>query len=139
MKYLLICLFLLACVSPVRADDAPRKPGPLILMLKPIDLDYGASPLLAVVFNHSTHKSFQCVLCHHKATEDNNRYAACTTKGCHSVPGARQRGADSMFMAYHAPTKKRSCYGCHKMEAPHYSQFVGCQPCHGPLKTTAAK
>lgn len=143
MRYLLIALFVLFCVSPSYAQEMERKPGPLMVLRQPIKMDYGASPLLMVVFNHDTHKSYGCRLCHHKSPAGGPLYAPCTTKGCHSIPGARERGKDSMFMAYHAPTKNRSCYGCHTKVAPEHAGFVGCYPCHGTLndvsKTTAAR
>lgn len=137
MRYLLLVLFIFSCVAPVQAQDAEKKQGPLMVLRKPIDMDYGASRLLMVVFNHNTHTDYACILCHHKRPVNGPLYAPCTTEGCHSIPGARQRGKDSMFMAYHAPSKRRSCYGCHKMEAPSHPSFVGCHPCHGQLKDIA--
>lgn len=139
MRYLLIALFIFSCISPVYARDAETNPGSLLVLRKPIDMDYGASPLLKVVFNHNTHKAYGCRLCHHKALSNGQIYVPCTTEGCHSIKGARQRSKDSMFMAYHAPAKKRSCYGCHKKVAPEHAGFVGCYPCHGTLKTLTAE
>ncbi len=137
MRYLLIVLFIFSCISPVQAQDTEKKPGMLMVLRQPIHMDYGASPLLSVTFNHNTHKNYSCVLCHHKRPVNSSIYAPCTTEGCHDITGARQRGKHSMFMAYHAPSKKRSCYGCHKMEAPAHPGFVGCYPCHGTLKNIA--
>lgn len=139
MRYLLISFFIFFCISPVYAQDAEVKQGPLIVLRKPVVMDYGASPLLKVTFNHNTHKTYGCRLCHHKTPADGTLYAPCTTKGCHNIPGARERSKDSMFMAYHAPAKKRSCYGCHTMVAPQHAGFVGCYPCHGTLKTLTAE
>lgn len=136
MRYLFLVLFMLVLVPTVFAQDTENKPGPLMVLRKPIDMDYGASPLLMVVFNHNTHKDYGCILCHHKRPQNGPLYAPCTTEGCHSITGARQRGKHSMFMAYHAPSKKRSCYGCHKQEAASHPGFVGCYPCHGVLKET---
>lgn len=144
--YLLTTLFIFALAFPAAAEDAPKdgekKPGPLMVLRQPIDMDYGASRLLMVVFNHSDHKKFGCRFCHHKTPASGDLYAPCTTKGCHSIPGARERSKDSMFMAYHAPTKKRSCYGCHtNVASKRHPDFVGCFPCHGTLQgmTAAAK
>lgn len=125
-----LCLTLLALLSafPVQARDAQM--GPLKVLREPIKMDWGASPLLSVTFNHSTHKSFKCRLCHHMEAEDGGRYVACTTDGCHDIKGARERDPMSMFMAYHDPEAKRSCYGCHRKNAGKYPNFQGCRPCH---------
>lgn len=101
---------------------------------EPILLDYGASPRLAVVFNHSTHKSVKCKTCHHIADEQGKRYVKCTREECHSLKGSRERDPMSVFMAYHAKGTDRSCYGCHLEERTAYPSFRGCQPCHmGPV------
>lgn len=127
----LITLFFAFCVftfSPGMA--AAAEGGKLLLLRKPITMDYGTSPLLAVVFNHSTHKKVKCRTCHHMEDNQGKRFVKCTIKECHSTPGARQRGPLSMFMAYHARDTDRSCYGCHKMEAATHPEFKGCRPCH---------
>lgn len=101
---------------------------------KPILLDYGASPRLAVVFNHDTHKTVQCRTCHHIKDEQGKRYVKCTREECHSIPGARERDPMSAFMAYHAKGTDRSCYGCHLEIRTSHPTFRGCQPCHmGPI------
>lgn len=135
MKRFFLFALVLLFPAPAFADG----PGPLYLMRGPIDLDYGPYPLLSVVFNHSTHKDIKCRLCHHKATPAGARFVACTTAGCHSLPGARERVEKSMFMAYHTPQKKRSCYACHLSESAKYESFRGCQPCHGGAAQTAMK
>lgn len=135
MKHVFLLLLAFALATPALADGK----GSLFLMRGPIDLNYGPYPLLSVVFNHSSHRDVQCRLCHHKATPSGNRFVACTSSGCHPLPGARERVVDSMFMAYHTPSKKRSCYGCHTAEAVKYPQFRGCQPCHGNTAGVALK
>lgn len=101
---------------------------------KPILLDYGASPRLAVVFNHSTHKQVKCRTCHHMADERGQRFVKCTREECHSLKGSKQRDPMSAFMAYHAKGTDRSCYGCHLEERASHPSFRGCQPCHmGPI------
>lgn len=122
---LAFCVFVIGA-GVAQAADA----GNLKAIRKPIDMTYGASPRLAVVFNHSSHKNVKCRTCHHMANAEGKRFVNCTTNGCHSIPGARQRSPESMFMAYHARGTDRSCYGCHKMEAATHPQFVGCRPCH---------
>lgn len=123
-----LCAFIFVCgaYALTLADIS----GPLKVLKNPINLDYKTLPLLSVVFNHSTHMTYKCVLCHHKVTNDGKRYAPCTTEGCHSIPGARERVPHSMFMAYHAENKNRSCYGCHVKEAASHPDFIGCRPCH---------
>lgn len=129
MKFLSILVVLLAA-TPVLA-------GNLLSIRKPILLDYGASPQLAVVFNHDTHKSVKCRTCHHMADEDGKRFVKCTIEPCHSLKGARERDPMSAFMAYHARDTDRSCYGCHVAERAKHPSFKGCQPCHmGPMSKT---
>lgn len=112
--------------------------GNLISIRKPILLDYGASPRLAVVFNHSTHKSVKCRTCHHIADAEGQRFVKCTREECHSLKGSRQRDPMSAFMAYHARGMDRSCYGCHQKERKQYPSFRGCKPCHmGPITRAA--
>lgn len=132
IKYILILIFALsfAAAGQTLAKDAKKFTQPLKTIRGPITLDYGASPLLAVVFNHSTHKSVKCVLCHHELDARGGRYEPCTAKGCHDIPGARARSPLSAFMAFHDPDSDRSCYGCHKREARQHPEFVGCRPCH---------
>lgn len=96
---------------------------------KPIELDAGKSSRMYVIFNHSSHKKIACRTCHHTGLPG-NRYAACTSKECHSLPGASERDPMSVYMAYHAPGTDRSCYGCHKPLAGKYPDFKGCRPCH---------
>lgn len=141
MKKLCTCIFAaLAIFSALPAMAAETSPGALKVLREPILLDYQTLPLLSVTFNHSTHKAFSCVLCHHKVTPEGALYAPCTTSGCHNVPGARERAEDSMFMAYHAAPSQRSCYGCHVRQAATHPEFIGCRPCHyRPLATKASK
>lgn len=98
-------------------------------MKKPIELDAGNSPRMYVTFNHSSHQTVKCRTCHHEGLPG-NRYAACTSESCHSLPGVANRKPLSIYMAYHAPDTHTSCYGCHKAEAAQHKNFKGCQPCH---------
>lgn len=124
--------FLLAAVILLSAQIALA--GNLLSIREPITLDYGASPRLAVVFNHNTHKSVKCRTCHHIADEQGQRFVKCTREECHSLKGSRQRNPMSAFMAYHARGVDMSCYGCHLQERAKYPSFKGCQPCHmGPM------
>lgn len=116
---------------------------------KPIELNAGEVKSMYVVFNHSTHKSVACRVCHHEGLPK-NRYAPCTSPGCHTITAPSSREPLSVFMAYHALDMKRSCLGCHKSLRKEYPQFVGCKPCHqsvggkkqeepGPVNTLAAQ
>lgn len=132
MKYLVLGLFVAVFLAavPGMAKEVKTGPGPLKVLKNPIDMNYGVSPRLAVIFNHSTHKDIKCRLCHHEAAPGGKRFVPCTTEGCHSIQGARQRDPLSMFMAYHEPNTDRSCYGCHRKEAASHPEFKGCRPCH---------
>lgn len=126
MKILMTIAFLL-CAQVALA-------GNLLSIREPILLDYGASPRLAVVFNHNTHKEVKCRTCHHIVDAQGQRFVKCTREECHSLKGARQRDPMSEFMAYHARDTDRSCYGCHQQERATHPSFKGCQPCHmGPI------
>lgn len=123
MKTLFMLALLVLLAASVQAANLKTIRGP-------INMDYGASPRFAVVFNHDSHKDFKCRLCHHMKTEQGERFVNCTIEPCHSKAGAREREPTSMFMAYHARGMDRSCYGCHKMEAKTHPEFKGCRPCH---------
>lgn len=130
MRVLLVIIALLTGTAVVAGD--------LFSVRKPILIDYGASPRLAVVFNHDTHKSVKCRICHHIADEQGKRFIKCTQEGCHSIKGSYQREPMSAFMAFHARGMDRSCYGCHLEERATHPSFRGCQPCHmGPLTKAA--
>lgn len=100
----------------------------------PITIEATEMKNMAVTFNHSSHKSVDCITCHHAKAEDSkDRYVACTT--CHNKPGAKQRHYMSTFMAFHSKDAKGSCYGCHqkmRKEKPekYAVSFRGCAPCH---------
>lgn len=97
---------------------------------RPLLLNYGASPLLSVVFNHNTHKEVKCRTCHHIVDTERKRYVKCTIEGCHALKGSYESNPMSAFMAYHAKGTDRSCYGCHLEERNKYTSFKGCEPCH---------
>lgn len=132
MKYIFATLLaVIFLTSPVVfAEDSTKINGPLKVLRLPIHMDWGGYPLLAVTFNHTTHKTVACRVCHHKVPADGDYYAPCTTSGCHNIPGPRERVPHSMFMAYHDPGSNHSCYGCHEREAATHPEFIGCRPCH---------
>ena len=118
-----LILMYVFCTSPVAARPNLKN------LNNPILLDAGDSKRMYVIFNHSTHKTVACRNCHHEGLPG-NRYAACTSSACHAITVASSREPLSVYMAYHAPDTKRSCYGCHKALAGKYAGFKGCGPCH---------
>lgn len=140
---LVIFLALVIVVNPdaktLPADkaDAGAQSTPKInlknLETTPILLDAGDAKRMAVVFNHSSHKGVPCRQCHHEGLPG-QRYAACTNPECHAITAASSREPLSVYMAYHAPQTKRSCFGCHKSLRDKYPAFRGCRPCHQSMR-----
>lgn len=128
MRHLLLIVGLLTLLLGQKAYAGQARPN-LKNLDQPILLDAGAVKRMEVIFNHSTHKSVKCRICHHMGLPG-NRYAPCTNEECHALKGAAERNPMSVYMAYHAPYTDRSCYGCHKSLADKYPAFRGCKPCH---------
>ena len=133
MRYLILVFCFLLFASPACADAA--RPN-LKNISGPILIDAGDSKRMYVTFNHSNHKDIACRNCHHEGLPG-NRYASCTAKECHAITAPSSREVLSVYMAYHAPDTKRSCFGCHKPLAGKYQGFKGCSPCHTSLKMRA--
>ena len=113
---------------------------------KPIELKSSEHKKMWVKFNHASHESVECDVCHtprfhgwresvecdvchHAAPSDaKDAYVSCgASEECHSLKGTRERDPQSLFWAYHTKSSERSCYGCHTtMLGP------GCRPCHMP-------
>lgn len=136
----LACILALAIGGSLEAktldkDGAPTAPKINLknLQTTPILLDAGDSKRMFVVFNHSSHKSVRCRQCHHEGLPG-QRYAPCTNPECHAITTASSREPLSVYMAYHAPQTKRSCYGCHKSLRGKYPDFRGCRPCHQSMR-----
>lgn len=126
MRYFLLVMCLVFASSLAMADAS--RPN-LRNIDKPILLDAGDSKRMYVTFNHSSHKGITCKNCHHEGLPG-NRYASCSSKQCHAITAPSSREVLSVYMAYHAPGMKRSCFGCHKPLAGKYPGFKGCGPCH---------
>ena len=94
---------------------------------KPIELKSSEHKKMWVKFNHATHESVECDVCHHAAPSDaKDAYVSCgASEECHSLKGTRERDPQSLFWAYHTKNSERSCYGCH-------TAMLGCRPCHMP-------
>lgn len=82
---------------------------------KPIELKSSEHKKMWVKFNHATHESVECDVCHHAAPSDaKDAYVSCgASEECHSLKGTRERDPQSLFWAYHTKNSERSCYGCH--------------------------
>ncbi|MGE4298268.1 MAG: cytochrome c3 family protein [Desulfovibrionaceae bacterium] len=64
-----------------------------------------------VVFNHSTHTTTKCEVCHHKGG-DNYK---CSTAGCHDDFDKKSKSETSYYNTMHKGSKDRpSCVACHK-------------------------
>lgn len=130
-----ICIFLLSLFLCLSCTESHARSN-LKNMGKPLLLNAGPYKRMYVVFNHSTHKDVACRNCHHEGLPG-ERYASCTNAECHAITAASSREPLSVYMAYHAPDMKRSCFGCHKPLSGKYPGFKGCGPCHKSLRTNA--
>jgi len=76
-----------------------------------------------VAFNHAFHETVTtaCSDCHHKTLQ------ACSV--CHTLVPAEPGGFVSLKQAYHLPTSKHSCVGCHEIQTGRQS----CAGCHHEL------
>ena len=70
---------------------------------KPIELKSSEHKKMWVKFNHATHESVECDVCHHAAPSDaKDAYVSCgASEECHSLKGTRERDPQSLFWAYH--------------------------------------
>lgn len=103
---------------------------------KPIIMENGQKR--KVTFNHDTHESIECTVCHHKALEDGSIYVSCASKGCHDIMDRKDKSEHSYFLAIHKKDTDKSCLGCHQKlasENPELKKiFIGCKPCHSTAK-----
>lgn len=129
MKYIAAAVILASTLCAGQALAQEEEPTRKGILFNPIELRSGASERMHVIFRHSSHKDIKCQFCHH-ATPSDKPYVSCTTEGCHSLNGARERDTMSVFMAYHSRESERSCYSCHKAQAAKHPEFTGCRPCH---------
>ncbi len=97
-------------VLSVVAFAAPVLAAPPAVPADGIKLD---NTKLQVVFNHSTHKTADCVTCHHPVDGKEN-YQKCSTAGCHDVFDRKDKSAHSYYRVMHAKgLKYDSCVSCH--------------------------
>jgi hypothetical protein len=71
-----------------------------------------------VIFNHSTHKTEECNVCHHPVDGTDN-YGKCNNEGCHNIAGTADKTVHSYNQAIHKKkdNKHQSCVSCHEKVA----------------------
>ncbi len=127
-----VSLFVLCCTFAFTAEAQAGKIQAMSEAIKkPITVEAKKSPLLNVVFNHTSHRGISCFTCHHVASEKKGRYVPCST--CHANAG-RTAGNLTMFSAAHDKTSSHSCYACHteisQKSSKYEKVFYNCRPCH---------
>lgn len=82
----------------------------------------------AVAFDHKAHEGMApfCSTCHH------NSLKPC--RECHILTGSDKGGKITLEQAYHHPTSKHSCVGCHTG----VTAKKDCAGCHGMLQSQLA-
>lgn len=67
-----------------------------------------------VVFNHSTHTSEDCKVCHH-TWDGSAAIKKCSDAGCHDVMDRKDKSVNSYYQALHNRRAERpTCVSCHK-------------------------
>lgn len=104
----LVCAALVCfCALPaVNAADAPADGQAMSHTKKP------------VTFNHSTHKSADCKVCHH-TWDGAAAVKKCSDAGCHDNFDKKDKSVHSYYLAMHTKKAKKtdSCVSCHKKTA----------------------
>ena len=97
MKFALLSagVLALALSVPAIAAQPPVPADGLVLQ--------GSNPKKPVTFNHSTHKTVECVVCHHPV-DGKESYAKCATAGCHDNLKDK-KGTNSLYYVMHAKEK----------------------------------
>ncbi|ABB39976.1 cytochrome c class III [Oleidesulfovibrio alaskensis G20] len=69
---------------------------------------------MPVIFNHSSHSSYQCADCHHPVDGKEN-LAKCATAGCHDVFDKKDKSVHSYYKIIHdrKATTVATCMSCH--------------------------
>lgn len=110
-RLLLVAIFCMtaALVLPAVAAQ-PEPPADGIKMNK--------SGKKEVVFNHSTHTSAECNVCHHPV-EGKDDYRPCSSEGCHDITGTADKSTKSYNQALHKKkgAKFQTCVSCHEATA----------------------
>jgi len=124
----LLCsaLVLAFALPAVYAVDAPADGTKLVYF-----------PKKEVVFNHSTHKSVDCKICHH-TWDGAAKIGKCNDAGCHDNMDSKAKDIKALYMAFHTKEikAKDSCYSCHVKiagdDAAKKKELAGCakSKCH---------
>ena len=69
-----------------------------------------------VTFNHTTHKTVDCAVCHHLVDGVEN-FQKCSDSGCHDAIGIKEKGINSYYRIAHDRKSETTCLGCHVKEA----------------------
>ena len=110
MKQALLAMFVFSLIggAAIQAGAEDRQAPD-----KPLELKSSASQKMWVKFDHASHESIDCDVCHHAEPSEGSRYVSCgANEECHSIKG-KERDVQSQFWAYHTKSSERSCYGCH--------------------------
>lgn len=106
MRKLFMCdVCLVFAVAMAGPAIAARPAAPL----EPVKMELTKMP---VTFNHSTHASVDCGICHHPV-EGVETYAACGSSGCHDVLDKKDKSWKSYYRLAHDRKVSNSCLGCH--------------------------
>lgn len=85
MKYLVVGVFALSLLATAQfAFGEGRKVADVLK--NPIEMKDASSSRMNVVFNHSSHKGINCLICHHMETIDGDVFVPCTNEECHATP-----------------------------------------------------
>lgn len=107
----LVC-FALVCFCALPALNAADAPADGLKMEK------SKKAKKHVVFNHSTHQSEDCKVCHH-TWDGAAAVKACSAAGCHDNFDKKDKSVHSYYQATHSRKAKKapSCLSCHKKVA----------------------
>lgn len=70
----------------------------------------------SVTFNHTSHASIDCGVCHHEVNGAEN-FGKCSAAGCHDALGAKEKGKNSYYRIAHDKKIENSCISCHTKAA----------------------
>lgn len=104
-KILMLSLSILVAVALAMPAIAARPEAPV----GPMKMALTSKP---VTFNHDTHASVDCAVCHHEVNGVEN-YGKCGDAGCHDAFGPKEKGKNSYYRLAHDKKMENSCISCH--------------------------
>lgn len=129
MRTCCLCLSLLALMlfaAPAASWAAPAAPdGPL---------DFKGSQK-TVIFNHKTHASYDCKICHHEVNGKED-YGKCANSGCHEDLTGKKSPALYAVVHSRKELAHQTCMSCHVKIAAEQpdrkKELTGCKgsACH---------